>query len=254
MKKFVHQLAAAIIFFTRIPLWKWINIPSERFSEIIYLWPLTGWITGGVTALAFWGFSILFPPMIAIILALGVRVLLTGGLHEDGLGDFMDGFGGGKSKEDILRIMKDSHIGNYALVGLIFYYLITTNTLVALPHDVIAFMIFSADSLSKTFTVVMINTLPYVRTVSQSKSKTEYKKAYLSQIIFSFIVGLSPFCIFVPYQLWISLLAPIFVVFLIRLYSLKKIGGYTGDICGATALLAELSLYIFTLLYYNVLR
>lgn len=50
------------------------------------------------------------------------RLLITGCLHEDGLADFFDGFGGGTSRERILAIMKDSHIGSYGVIGLIFYF------------------------------------------------------------------------------------------------------------------------------------
>ena len=248
MKRFFLQLAAAVTFFTRIPLWRWVNIPSEYFSEIIYLWPLTGWITGGVTALAWWGFSSVFPPMLAIILALGTRTLLTGGLHEDGLGDFIDGFGGGKNKDDILRIMKDSHTGNYALIGLIFYYLININSLLSMPNELVGVMLLTADPLSKMCTALMMNFLPYARTASESKSKMVFKKTDFVQFSFMIIAGLTPFCIFVKTTIWIAVIAPLIVVIIIKNYSHKKIGGYTGDICGATALIAESSLYIFTLL------
>jgi adenosylcobinamide-GDP ribazoletransferase len=253
MKRFLLQLAAAITFFTRIPMWRWVNIPSEYFSEIIYLWPLTGWITGGVTALAWWGLSSVFPPMLAIILALGTRTLLTGGLHEDGLGDFIDGFGGGKNKEDILRIMKDSHTGNYALIGLIFYYLILINILVSFPLEMVWMFLLVGDPLSKMFTAAMMNFLPYARTSSESKSQILYKKLGFSQLSFMIIVGLLPFCIFVKTTLWGAILAPLIVVLAIRFYSLKKIGGYTGDICGATVLLAELSYYVFSYLIFRLI-
>jgi adenosylcobinamide-GDP ribazoletransferase len=253
MKIFFLQLAAAVTFFTRIPLWRWVNIPSEYFSEIIYLWPLTGWITGGVTALAWWGFSSVFPPMLAIILALGVRVLLTGGLHEDGLGDFIDGFGGGKNKDDILRIMKDSHTGNYALVGLIFYYLIITNLLVAFPLKMVWMFLLVGDPLSKMLTALMMNFLPYARTASESKSQMLYKKLGISQLSFMIIVSLLPFSIFVKTTTWIAVLAPIFLVIAIGQYSKKKIGGYTGDVCGATVILAELSYYVFSYLIFRLI-
>jgi adenosylcobinamide-GDP ribazoletransferase len=253
MKRFFLQLAAAITFFTRIPLWRWVNIPSEYFSEIIYLWPLTGWITGGVTALAWWGFSNVFPPMLAIILALGTRTLLTGGLHEDGLGDFIDGFGGGKTKEDILRIMKDSHTGNYALIGLIFYYLILINILVSFPMEIVWIFLVVGDPLSKMLTAVMMNFLPYARTASESKSQILYKKLGFSQFSSMIIVSLLPFSIFVKTTTWIAILAPVFTAFVIGQYSKKKIGGYTGDVCGATVLLSELSFYVFSYLIFQLI-
>ena len=70
-------------------------------------------------ALSFWVFSTWFPLPVAVLLALCTRLFLTGALHEDGLADFFDGFGGGRDREGILRIMKDSHIGSYGVLGLI---------------------------------------------------------------------------------------------------------------------------------------
>lgn len=87
----------------------------------------------GMMALIFWGASTILPHGVAVILALTSRLLITGALHEDGLADFFDGFGGGTNRESTLRIMKDSHIGSYGVLGLIIYYLFAYNLLVALP-------------------------------------------------------------------------------------------------------------------------
>jgi len=244
MKKILYQLAAAITFFTRIPLWRVMDIPVEHYSRIICFWPLTGWITGGITAVAWLGFSALFPPVLAIILALTVRILLTGGFHEDGLGDFFDGFGGGKTKTDILRIMKDSQVGSYALIGLIVYYLLLVNTLVSIPREIVFIVIFVADPFSKLLTSIMMNFLPYARTENQSKSKTLYDKLNVGRFLVACLFGLIPLFLFLNQRLWLSVLFPTVLVLLLFFYVRKRIGGYTGDICGATALLCELAFYL----------
>lgn len=244
MKKVLFQLAAAITFFTRLPLWKVLEIPSESFKKIICFWPLTGWITAGFTALAWLAFSMIFPPILAVILAFGCKVLLTGGLHEDGLGDFFDGFGGGRTKDDVLRIMKDSHIGSYALIGMIFYYLLLINTLVSIPKEITAVVIFAADPFSKMLTALMMNLLPYARTEQESKSKTIFEKLSPGRLITILIFGLLPIILLLEVKLWLTVLLPIVTVSFVFLLAKKRIGGYTGDICGATALLCELSFYL----------
>jgi adenosylcobinamide-GDP ribazoletransferase len=244
MKKILYQLAAAITFFTRIPLWRVIDIPVDHYARIICFWPLTGWITGAITAAAWLGFSMLFPPMLAIILAFVVRLLLTGGFHEDGLGDFFDGFGGGRTKADVLRIMKDSQVGSYALIGMIVYYLLLVNTLTAIPKDMLFAIILMADPVSKLLTALMMNFLPYARTESESKSKTLYDKLTVGRIIFAGIFGLLPMILLLDKQLWFSVLFPCCLVLFLFFYVRKRIGGYTGDICGATALLCELGFYL----------
>lgn len=244
MKNILYQIAAAITFFTRIPIWKIVEIPMENYRKIICFWPLTGWITGGITALSWLGFSLIFPPAMAIILALAVRVLLTGGFHEDGLGDFFDGFGGGKTKADILRIMKDSHIGSYALIGIIFYYLLLINTLISIPKELIMLVLWVGDPLAKFLTAILMNILPYARTEAESKSKTLYDKLNPFRLIVAGMFGIIPMIFNLNKISWISILAPLAVMLFMLFYSKKKIGGYTGDICGATALLCELSFYM----------
>ena len=244
MKKILLQLAAAITFFTRLPLWKVLEIPSESFKKIICFWPLTGWITAGFTALAWLAFSMIFPPILAVILAFACKVLLTGGLHEDGLGDFFDGFGGGRTKEDVLRIMKDSYVGSYALIGMIFYYLLLINTVVSIPTEMTAIVILAADPFSKMLTALMMNLLPYARTEQESKSKTLFEKLSSGRLITILIFGLLPIILLLEVKLWLTVLLPIATVCFVFFLAKKRIGGYTGDICGATALLCELSFYL----------
>ena len=107
----------------------------------------------------FLGASTILPHGVAVILALTSRLLITGALHEDGLADFFDGFGGGTNRESTLRIMKDSHIGSYGVLGLIIYYLLAYNLLVALPLTVTPFLLLSGDTWSKFISSNIINYL-----------------------------------------------------------------------------------------------
>ena len=244
LRELGYQLAAAITFFTRIPIWRIIDIPVENYSKIICYWPLTGWITGGISSGAWLLFSMYLPPVPAIILALAMRVILTGGFHEDGLSDFFDGFGGGKTKADILRIMKDSNVGSYALIGMIMYYLLLVSTLASIPKGMMVAILFVADPLSKLLTAGMMNYLPYARTESESKSKTLYAKLNTGRFLVACFFGLIPFLLLLNGIYWLSVIIPLCVVLFMFFNVRKKIGGYTGDVCGATALLCELGFYL----------
>ena len=125
----MNQILAAFIFFTRLPFWRIKNVPDECFKHVVSYWSFSGWLTGGIMAISFWAVSQILPVSIAVITALTIRLLITGALHEDGLADFFDGFGGGRDRESTLRIMKDSHIGTYGVLGLIIYYLLGYNLL-----------------------------------------------------------------------------------------------------------------------------
>lgn len=240
----LNDLLAAITFFTRIPVWKFREIPAESYKRMIYFWPLTGWLTAGITALSWLLFSSIFPPLVAIVLALAVRVIFTGGFHEDGLGDFFDGFGGGRTKVDVLRIMKDSHAGSYSVLGLIFYYLLLVSTLYSLPTALVALVILAGDPLSKFITTILMNLLPYARPESESKSKTTYDKLSWWKLSTAFLAGAIPMLCVVDKSLWLACALPIATMITVYFLAKKKIQGYTGDVCGATALLCELSFYL----------
>ena len=116
------NILASFIFFTRLPFWRFYQPPKEAYATVVEHWPLVGWLTGGIMAGTLFLACHILPFSIAVILAVIVRLFLTGALHEDGLADFFDGFGGGTDRERTLAIMKDSHIGTYGVIALIFYY------------------------------------------------------------------------------------------------------------------------------------
>jgi adenosylcobinamide-GDP ribazoletransferase len=118
----LQQFLLALTFYTRLP-----GPQNQDYTKLpqatIYL-PLVGWIVGAVTALSFYVANLLWQQEIAVILALIVGIFLTGAFHEDGFADVCDGFGGGWGKQRIMEIMKDSFIGVYAVIGLIFIFLL----------------------------------------------------------------------------------------------------------------------------------
>ena len=112
------RILAAFIFFTRLPFWRLAEVPSEYFKNVVSRWALVGWLTAGLSVIVLYTASLILPASVAVLLAIVTRLLITGCLHEDGLADFFDGFGGGTSRERILSIMKDSHIGSYGVDSL----------------------------------------------------------------------------------------------------------------------------------------
>ena len=170
------RILAAFIFFTRLPFWKLAEVPAEYFKNIVSRWALVGWVTAGLMVIVLYAGSLVLPSGVALALAMITRLLITGCLHEDGLADFFDGFGGGTNRERILAIMKDSHIGSYGVIGLIcyfgLYYLLLSN----LPVELAGCAILAGDPYSKGIAGMIINRLPYARKEEEAKSKTVYGK------------------------------------------------------------------------------
>ena len=239
----MNQILAAFIFFTRLPFWKIKEIPKEYFKHVVSYWSFTGWLTGGIMALIFWGASTILPHGTAVIIALASRLLVTGALHEDGLADFFDGFGGGTDRESTLRIMKDSHIGSYGVLGLIIYYLLAYNLLIVLPLSVIPFVLLCGDTWSKFVSSNIINYLPYARKEEESKSKMVYTRMNFREVVMSVIGGILPL-ILLPPSYWPVCIFPILVFFFICRMMKRRLNGYTGDCCGALFLLSEMSFWL----------
>ena len=244
------RLLAAFTFFTRLPFWRIREIPADSFKRVVPLWPLMGWLTGFLMALTFWLASQVMPLTPAWILALAVRLLLTGALHEDGLADFIDGFGGGTSRERRLAIMKDSHIGTYGVIGLIVYFALMLQLPGVISRDSLCLVLLCGDAWAKCCAAQLINLLPYARTEEEAKNKTIYNRMKWHEALFCLAAGLAPVLVLTFVLHWMPvcflplLLVPVIIMLLLALLMKRKIQGYTGDCCGATFLLCELSLLL----------
>lgn len=248
----MNNILAALMFFTRLPFWKIKVVPKESFTHIVSYWSFSGWITGGIMAGVYWASSYIFTPEVSVILALLSRIMVTGALHEDGLADFFDGMGGGRDKESILRIMKDSHIGSYGVLSLVFYFLLAFSLLSSLPHSLMPAVLICGDTFSKFVCGHLTNILPYARKEEESKAKVVYTKMSIGEKIVSVLGGVIPLLL-LPLQSTLALPVPVIVFLLLTLYLKKKIGGYTGDCCGAVFLISEMSFWLATACLVSVL-
>ena len=245
--KWYDNIWAALIFFTRLPFWRVYQPPQASYKTVVEYWPLTGWLTGGAMAATLYFGSMVLPWIVTVIAAIAVRLLITGALHEDGLADFLDGFGGGGNRERILAIMKDSHIGTYGVLGLIIYMLILGTALYSMPVTVAALTILGADPFSKMVTSQLVTMLPYARREEEAKNKTIYRKPTLTAGLSLTVQGLLPlaFVIWLTGISWYTVIfIPALVMYFLYMLILRKIHGYTGDCCGAVCLLVELAVYL----------
>ncbi|CCX63032.1 cobalamin synthase [Bacteroides sp. CAG:598] len=244
---------AALIFFTRLPFWKIREVPAECFKHVVPYWPLVGWLTGSIMAGVLWLAAQVLPLPVAWLLAILSRLLVTGCLHEDGLADFFDGFGGGTTRERILAIMKDSHIGTYGVVGLIFYFLLFWQLPSRLPLSVLCALALCCDCWSKFCASQIINYLPYARPEAESKAKVVYSGMNRGELITAFVSGILPLLFLLPLRLWPATVVPMFVCLLLCRFLKKKLQGYTGDCCGAMFLLCEISFYLCAVILWKLL-
>lgn len=251
----MKSIAATFVFFTRLPLWqlKAFQVPSKYYSQVINYWPVVGWLTGGLMGSTLLLSSYILPYSVSIVIALLSRLIITGALHEDGLADFLDGFGGGNTKNRILAIMKDSHIGTYGVLGLILYYLLLYTLLLNMNLYIACSVMIVGDPFSKLISAQITRFLPYARTKETSKAQIVYKQSSWQAFVTSLLFGLLPMFFLFNNIFTSAIILPVLMfIYLISLMK-KKINGYTGDCCGAMFLLCELSFYLGVIIFTKML-
>ncbi|NGP86847.1 adenosylcobinamide-GDP ribazoletransferase [Fodinibius halophilus] len=243
MKREIQVFLTAVMFFTKIPCPKWVDHSPEFLNESARYFSLMGIIVGSVGAGVFWGFNLIFPQPIAILLSMLATIWLTGAFHEDGLADMFDGFGGGWTKEKILSIMKDSRIGTFGVAGLAGILALKFVSLNELPSAAIPFLLIAGHAVSRFLATTLIMTHDYVRG-EPSKAKPVAKKMSPFSITVSAVFGLLPLLLVPHYWIWLSLIPMVAVLVYLGYFFNKWIGGHTGDCSGATQQLTEVTFYL----------
>ena len=263
---FVAQLRIATVFLTRLPVPRGaadeetseetsdettINPidPHAQLATALWLFPLVGFAIGGVGAivlglLAWMG----VPAPVAATLGIGAMIWLTGALHEDGLADIADGFGGGTDKDSKLRIMRDSRIGTYGVVAVAVMLIAKITALAVLAEWNIAAAasaMIAAATWSRALFAPTIRWLDNARedglgaNAGTPNEGTSWLGLLLAAAL-SLLVLLTP----AGFGVATILAAGGLAAFLVGWIALKQIGGYTGDTLGAAQQAAEMAVLI----------
>lgn len=237
----------ALMFYTRIPVPKWVGHSPERLNRATRYFPLIGWMVGGGMAGVIYLSQWVFPLSISVMLGLVASVLMTGAFHEDGFADVCDGFGGGWTKEQILRIMKDSRLGTYGTMGLLLLmggkfwvlYELGQKNLFLLLVTIIA-----SHALSRGLAVTFIRTHPYVREDADSKAKPVAQRLSSVDLLIAGGFALLPLVLLPHWLFGLSVIPAVLMRWYLGGYFTRWIGGYTGDCLGATQQLGELAMML----------
>lgn len=241
-------LLTALMYFTRIP---WLrNAPHDKRAqrEALKYFPLVGWLVGAFGGAVLYVGAFYFPASVAVVLALFVMVMLTGAMHEDGLADSADAFGGGYDAERVLAIMKDSRSGAFGVIALILAFALKIGLLAGLVRldliqAVLALMFTQAAS---RFVVLLIPaTLDYVQSSPASKSSAMVgRRLPPSSVAVGALFIAVPLLLLESPAYWIAVAAGIATSLVLARYFHARIGGYSGDCLGATQQVAEAVIYL----------
>jgi len=246
MPPFLLAFRAAFTFLTRIPVGGF-PYPPKTWAWITIWFPLIGLFLGGLQALIWLGLADLSDPS-RVIIAVGFGVSITGGFHEDGLSDSVDALGGAYDRENVLRILKDSRIGAFGGLALIFAIGLKVSLLVELGALApIGFLL--GQSLSRALPVMQLGVQPYARREDPKSKSRDVARSGVAQAL---IAGLWVVAIVIAGHQWgvsaVSLAGALGAMALIGLifglYVHRRVGGLTGDFLGALQHLSELGILI----------
>src|SRR6266404_7261777 len=164
MNEWLDDFKTAVSFLTRLPMPHPEGAMPPNFVRAHRMLPIVGAMIGAAVGLLCLGLRhIGVPDLAAAALALGAGAMLTGALHEDGLADVADGFGGGRDKAAKLDVMRDSRLGTYGSLALLTSFVAKIGALTTLPRSEVLVAMIATHALARAPLAVLAAAMPYAR-------------------------------------------------------------------------------------------
>jgi adenosylcobinamide-GDP ribazoletransferase len=231
----------AVGFLTRLPVPAWANWADGRLARASRYFAVVGTLIGLTAGLVWWLAGLVLPATVAAGLALAAMVLLTGALHEDGLADCADGLGGGKTEVEALEIMRDSRIGVYGVLALVFSMGLRWAALAALVPVFGVLVLAISGGIGRAMMVPATVLARYARreglgrSVAAGAGAVEVAAVLGTALVLGLVGGGAGL---------LALVLAMAVSGGFLLYMVRRIGGYTGDGLGAMAQLGEITVML----------
>lgn len=254
ISQWLIDTAGMLRFFSRLPVPPLCRgddpAVMPQFSRAARTMPIVGAVVALPAALVLAVLSLTaLPPLIIATIVLAVLVRSSGAFHEDGLADVADGIGGGRTREDKLRIMRDSRIGTFGGVALVLSLMVRVGAIAALLDRsgalaTIAAVMLAAGA-SRTLMAWISHLLPNARADGASAafgrpSRAAVVTASVLTLVLAapvaYVIGLLP-CL-------VALALAVAVTALFGRSVRTVLGGQTGDVLGATQQLSEIALLV----------
>ncbi len=259
--RWLADLRLALMLLTRLPLpaGKFTSPDDGAVARAAWIFPVVGLLVGSAGGGVFMLASYLGLGMAsAALLAMGTQVLLTGALHEDGLADTADGFGGGRSRERKLEIMRDSRIGTYGVVALVLILSlrftalqdIASNLLsisdeleeAAGQNSAVIIALIAAGALSRAAMAIVWYLLPPAR--SDGLAAGSGSVSFGSAVAAAVIAALIAFATLPGFAFVVACGAAAVLAVAVAALAQWQIRGHTGDVLGTAQQVAEVGVLL----------
>jgi adenosylcobinamide-GDP ribazoletransferase len=197
-----------------------------------WAFPLVGAGVGALSAVAFFvvqalGLSVAVASLLAVLAA----VVVTGAFHEDGLADTVDGFGGGRTRDAKLEIMRDSRHGTFGILALVFGIGLRAAALAAIGDPIHAGLaLIAAHAVSRGALPPLMRLLPAAR--ADGLGAAAGRPSLAVAIIAAALGAAIGVALLGPGRGGPALLVTIAALALAAVLARRQVGGYTGDVLG----------------------
>ena len=230
----------AMALLSRVPLPPVGDFRAALIARSVWSWPLVGLVLAGLALLPAMLVDFLTGnPLVYAIFAIAAMVLLSGAMHEDGIADCADGFGGGMDRDRKLEIMRDSTVGTYAVVMLILTLglrLVLITAAADIGQAGILFLIMAV--ISRAAMPVVMRILPPAR--DNGLGKGAGRPGWLPVLIGFAIASAIVLVLGGISAMFAVIVGVMIAILIVAMVARSQIGGQTGDVLGATQVCAEL--------------
>jgi adenosylcobinamide-GDP ribazoletransferase len=233
----LRQLVAAFMLLTRLPVWRLKLAMPRSQTASVWAYPVVGGVVGVIGAGVFAVCNLAgLQPLPSAVITLTAQLFATGALHEDGLADLADGFGGGRDRQRKLEIMRDSNIGTFGALALGLSMLLRVSAIAGLADPTL--WLIAIGTLSRTAMLGLLATTKPARRDGIAASLHTLPKL---AVAVGMGIGVAS-ALILPHPI-VAIMACAAVTLGLRWLCLRQIDGQTGDVLGACAVLAECALW-----------
>jgi adenosylcobinamide-GDP ribazoletransferase len=230
-------------FLTIFPVAGELSTEPSRLARSMGLFPAVGLVIGLLLVVINWALAPLLPRQVLDSLLVLILIVITGGLHLDGMADVIDGMAGGRDREGTLRIMKDSRVGAMGAAALVMILLLKYVCLHNLPQAVKPATLIFMPAAGRWVQVVLACCAPYVRPEGGTGAAFVEHVGGREFLLAGVTLAAAALVLFSWKGGALLLLLGLAAHLLLR-YFKRRLGGVTGDVLGASTELIE----VFTLL------
>lgn len=240
-------------FFTRLPV-PYVEYEEERYIKGIKTIPFVGLVLGAILYLvSFVGRW--FHPQVTAVILLAAYIFMTGGLHLDGLADTCDGVFSGRDRERMLEIMKDSRIGSFGVLAMLFFFLFYSVMYQFLPREALLIL----PVIGKSAPLISASLAEYARPSGMGRLLVDNitAKEVMIAVILPFLTAMAipgmqqKLCVVLMIACALGELSVVFLTAWLK----KKLGGITGDthgmVCEVSQMVFAFSVYVGMVFFFG---